>query len=472
MLNNNMVEQLKKKATNAGQGHIFRFWNELTPVNKTKLVQQIETIDFELMKKLKNKYIDKSGKQLFKSELEPIEIIPIPITDQQKQKAEHAKKIGEQLLAEGKVAALLVAGGQGSRLGFNGPKGKFAAGPISGKTLFNMHADKILAMNRKYNTTIPWFIMTSTMNHDETIQYFEVNKYFGLNANDVFFFVQKMIPALDEDGRFFLDAKDHIFCNPNGHGGTLFALRDNNCLDEMKKRGIEEIYYFQVDNVLVKICDPYFIGYHHLEKAEMSAKVISKEDPYEKVGVVGKLNGKVSVIEYSDLPKSAMVARNPDGNLKYRGGSIAIHLIRRDFVEKITESDLSLPYHIAHKKISYFDKDGNFIEPDSPNGYKFEMFIFDALPYTKNSVILEIAREEEFSPIKNAKGSDSAETAKRDLMNYYGRMLQQAGFEIPFDSNNNLIGSLEISPLFALDADELKEKIEKDLTFDGTLYLS
>ncbi len=472
MLNNNLVEQLKKIAKSAGQEHIFHFWNELTPNSKKKLIQQILTIDFNLMNKLKNNYLDKSDKKLFDGELEPIAIIPIPATDQQKKEAERAKKEGDKLLADGKIAALLVAGGQGTRLGFNGPKGEFPAAPISGKSLFNMHADKILTLNRKYNTNIPWFIMTSEMNHKETVQYFEENGYFGLNADDVFFFVQKMIPAMDEKGHFFLDAKDHIFCNPNGHGGTLFALKENSCLEEMKKRGIEEIFYFQVDNVLIKICDPYFIGYHHLTKAEMSAKVISKEDPYEKVGVVGKLNGKVSVIEYSDLPKSAMEARNLDGKLKYRGGSIAIHLIRRNFVEKITESDVSLPYHVAHKKISCLDKYGDFIEPGSPNGYKFEMFVFDALPYTKNSVILEIAREDEFSPIKNAKGKDSAATAKRDLMNYYGRMMKEAGVEIPFDAHNNLIGNLEISPLFAFDANELKTKLEKNFKFNGNLYLT
>ena len=470
-MNNFDIIQLREKVKKAGQEHIFRFWDELDKKSQERLILQIQAIDFELMHSLKEKYLNNSDQNLSNVGLEPIEIIPIPTTESQRITADHAKKTGEQLIANGKVAALLVAGGQGTRLGFNGAKGKYKAGPISGKSLFNMHAEQLLALNRKYKTTTPWFIMTSEVNHKESIQYFEENEFFGLNSEDIFFFVQKMIPAMDNKGRFFLDKMDHIFCNPNGHGGTLFALKENNCLDEMRNRGIEEIFYFQIDNVLTRICDPVYIGYHHLAKAEMSAKVISKENPYEKVGVVGKLDGKVSVIEYSDLPKEAMEARDPDGKLKYRGGSIGIHLIRRDFVEEITKSEFSLPYHVAHKKINYLDGQGNLIEPEIPNGYKFEMFVFDALPFTKNCVIMEIKREEEFSPIKNAAGNDSVVTARRDMMNYYARMLQQTGIDVPFDESDNLIGELEISPLFAMDAENLRKKLDKDFKFHTKHYL-
>jgi len=308
--------------------------------------------------------------------------------------------------------------------------------------------------------------MTSESNHQETVDYFKENSYFQLNPDDVYFFKQGMIPALDAAGRVFLDAKDHIFTNPNGHGGTLKALRDNGCIDEMKRRNIEELFYFQIDNVLIKICDPTFIGYHHREKAEMSLKVVSKRDPYEKLGVVGKLDGTLTIIEYSDLYNADKEARNPDGSLKYRGGSIAIHVFKRTFLEEQSKQ-AKLPYHLAHKKIEYIDETGKLIQPDKLNGYKFEMFIFDALPNAQRAVIMEVDRAEEFSPVKNMKGIDSVETATIDLINYYRRMLLQAGVNIPPENTR-----LEISPNFALDVEELKQKIDPSkIRVDLPMYL-
>ena len=185
------MKKLREKVKNAGQEHIFKFWDELSEKSQDKLIHQIQTIDFNLMNRLKDMYLNDDEEKLFSSELQPIDIIPIPTTDSQKEEAERAKLVGEKLLTDGKVAALLVAGGQGTRLGFNGPKGKYVVGPISQKSLFNMHADKILAMSRKYKTSIPWFIMTSEVNHKETVQYFDENEYFGLEPGNVYFFVQK-----------------------------------------------------------------------------------------------------------------------------------------------------------------------------------------------------------------------------------------------------------------------------------------
>lgn len=468
MSNNNQEKQLRKKIQQLGQGHIFRFWDELSVNSKEKLINQIESIDFALLKKLKQMYIDNPQQKLFSGSLEPPKIIPIPKTEQQKQQAEQAKRIGERLIVEGKVGSILVAGGQGTRLGFDGPKGMFKIGPISGKTLFQLFADKIKALNRKYATTIPWFIMTSESNHQQTVEYFETNKFFDLDADDIYFFKQGMIPGIDSDGKVFLDARDHIFTNPNGHGGTLYALRDSGCLDEMKHRNIEELFYFQIDNVLIKICDPIFIGYHHRDGAEMSLKVVSKRDPYEKVGVVGKLDEKLTVIEYSDLPDQDKEARNPDGSLKYRGGSIAIHVFKRTFLEKVS-SYSKLPYHLAHKKIPYIDETGKLIQPTQPNGYKFEMFIFDALREAERAVIMEVDRKEEFSPVKNKTGIDSAATARRDLVEFYCAMLKNIGVSIPPDYDPEQI-LIEMSPNFALDEDELRSKINPE-TFKMTFPL-
>ena len=465
------ASELINKAHQANQGHIFRFWDELSDTDKEKLLEQVKSIDFELLHDLAEKYITNSERGNFNAKLEPAEILAVPKTKEQLEQAEQAKQVGENLLKQGKVAAVLVAGGQGTRLGYDGPKGKFAAAPISKKSLFQLHAEKIKALGIKYGQPIPWFIMTSEANDGATREYFKNNNYFGLGQNNVFFFIQGMIPALDENGKIFLSAKNRIFTNPNGHGGTLIALRDSGALAEMKNRGVEQIFYFQVDNVLIQICDPYFLGHHSLASAEMSAKVVAKRDPYEKVGVIGKLDGKVTVIEYSDLPESEMQAQNPDGSLKFNGGSIAIHVFRRDFIERLTSGELKIPYHAAFKKIPYIDEKGNVINPQSPNGYKFEMFIFDALPYAQYNVIMEVLRENDFSPIKNKKGEDSAATAKHDLINYYGKMLQKAGVDVPFDSENNVKGMIEISSLFALDENDLKMKIDADFKFRDNLYL-
>ncbi len=465
-------QQIKKIVERYEQNHIFRFWDELTGAEKENFLQQLEAIDFELMAYLKEKYIDKKETHSIKGELEPVEAIPIPKTPEQIALAEKARLAGEKRIAEGKVAALLVAGGQGTRLDFPGPKGMFPIGPLSSRTLFQIHAEKILALRRKFQVSIPWYIMTSETNYQDTVEYFQQEKFFGIPENDVIFFVQGMIPAMDPNGKFFLDRKDHVFTNPNGHGGTLYALKDSGCLEDMKKRGIEDIFYFQVDNVLLKICDPIFIGYHHLQNSDMSAKIVEKKYPGEKVGVIGKRGGKVAVIEYSDMTKEDQEARDSDGRLKYRNGSIAIHVIRRSFIEKITASNVSLPYHVAHKKIKYLDENGVLIEPKEPNGYKFEMFIFDALPFAKDPVIMEVDRKEEFSPVKNKDGVENTpETARRDMFNFYARMLQRAGYDVEFDSNGNAKIKIEISPLFAMTPEELRAKLGDNFKPEGELYL-
>lgn len=458
MLASNQVRQLQEQAEHTGQGHIFRFWSELSEQSRDRLIEQIRSIDFDLLLQLKKEYLENPGSRTFSGQLEPPEIIPIPKTDQEKFRAEEAKQIGEELLSQGKVGAILVAGGQGTRLGFDGPKGKFKIMPVSGKTLFQFFAEKIAALNKNYHCTIPWFIMTSEANDQETRDYFGEYNFFELNPGDIYFFKQGMIPALDAEGKVFLDARDHIFANPNGHGGTIYALRNSGCLAEMKRRGLEELFYFQIDNVLLKMCDPIFIGYHRQANAEMSLKVIPKRDPQEKLGVVGKLAGKLMVVEYSDLSDADKEARNPDGTLKYRGGSIAIHVFKREFLERECERS-KLPYHLAFKKIPHIDENGKLIDPDKPNGYKFEMFIFDALQDAERAVIMEVDRADEFSPVKNMTGLDSADTARIDLVNYYRRMLEQAGVVLPPDFSPEK-SWIEISPSLELNTAALRKKIK------------
>ncbi len=463
---------VKEQFETAGQGHVFRFWEELDEEARKHFLEQLKKIDLNLVTQLVKEFVKNPHKAKFKGELEPADVIPIPQTPEQQQQAEEARKAGEAVLRAGKVGLILVAGGQGSRLGFPGPKGAFPITPVKNKTLFQWHAEKIRALEKRYSTTLPWYIMTSESNDAETRTFFEKNHFFGLRQDQVFFFVQDMLPAVDANGKIILDRKDHVFTSPNGHGGTLLALRKSGALDDMKKRGIEQLFYFQVDNVLVKIADPVFIGYHVQANAEMSSKVIPKKHPFEKLGVIGVLGGKLSVIEYSDLSEEDAVATNPDGTLKYNAGSIAIHMFRRDFLEAETKKGTKLPYHMAHKRIPFVDENGHRVEPEEPNGYKFETFIFDALRDTTRSVVMEVRREEEFSPVKNKTGDDSPETARRDLTDLFGRWLEAAGVTIPRDAQGHVIGRIEISPLFALDAAELAAKIDPStISFAGELYL-
>ncbi len=460
-----------EKVYQEGQAHVFRWWEELSEGSRKALLDQLGAIDFTLLGELRKKCIASDEENREQEALEPVEVVPIPRTVKDRKKAEEARRIGEDLIRTGKLAAFVVAGGQGTRLGFDGPKGMFPMGPVTGKSLFQMHAVKILAESRAYGVSMPWYIMTSEANDGETRDFFQKNDFFGLSQEDVFFLKQRMLPALDGKGNLILDVEDHIFTSPNGHGGSLLALEESGALEDMKRRGVECISYFQVDNVLIKVVDPVFIGYHVQARAEMSSKMVMKRHPLEKVGVFGRVGGKLRVVEYSDLGEAEMTARNPDGSLKYGAGSIAIHLIDVSFVEDEVRGGLKLPYHVAYKKIPYLDEEGRLIRPEEPNGYKFETFVFDALGDTSQSIVMEVEREEEFSPVKNQEGEDSPETAKKDLTNLFGRWLESAGISVPRNERGDVVGQIEISPLFARTKEAFRAEVPSDLRFTGSLYL-
>jgi UDP-N-acetylglucosamine/UDP-N-acetylgalactosamine diphosphorylase len=313
--------------------------------------------------------------------------------------------------------------------------------------------------------------MTSETNHGATVAFFEEQDYFGYSAADIMFFRQEMIPAIDRSGKLILDAPDHIFTNPNGHGGSLKALWENGAIGDMHERGIEHIFYFQVDNVLTRICDPVYAGYHISGGSEMSNKVVRKKSPEEKMGVLCKINGRLGLIEYSDISEEDMHATYPDGSLKFWAGNIATHMLSVDFVERENKEGFRLPYHIAEKSIPYIDDEGRRIKPQEKNGIKFESFVFDALQDAEKSVSIEIVRGEEFSPLKNREGDNSPETVRRALNNTYGRWLTDAGYDLPRDASGNYLADIEISPLVALQAADLKKQdIEIDPEQD-TVYV-
>ncbi len=465
-------KRLVEKVFSYKQEHVFRWWNDLSAIEQENLLNQLRTIDFTLLQELIEKHIEVSTPPNTKTTaLEPPEIIPIPNNDSQKARAAEAKEIGEQALKTGRVAIVTVAGGLGTRLGADRPKGTLPISPIMGKSIFQLHAEKIQAVMNKYDTVTPWYIMTSENNDEMTRSFFEENRYFSLDSDNVSFFTQGVLPVIDLNGRLLMESKSNIVTSPNGHGGTLLALQEKGILSNMNNHNIKHIFYHQVDNVLIKIADPVYLGYHISAGAKMSPKVVQKTDPEEKVGIVGIRDGYLDTIEYSELSDKEKHALNPDGTLKFGMGSPAIYLLDVDFVEKINEGHFALPYHKAVKKVPCIDEEGCAMKPAENNAVKFEMFIFDALKHAGKSIIMEVVREDEFSPVKNAEGDSSPETARQHMTNLFGRWLEEAGIEVPTDESGNAEGTIEVSPLYALDSEELKEKIDTKIVFNGELNL-
>jgi UDP-N-acetylglucosamine/UDP-N-acetylgalactosamine diphosphorylase len=316
--------------------------------------------------------------------------------------------------------------------------------------------------------------MTSRLNSRETERIFRRNDYYGFARENVFMFEQGTLPNFGLDGRILMADKGEIACSPDGHGGSLKALYESGALHDMKKRGVEFISYFQVDNPLVNIFDPLFIGLHALDEAEMSSKALEKRGPKEKLGNFCIVDAKVKVIEYSDLPDELAERRNADGSLVFGLGSIAIHIINRSLVEKLNAKGFSLPLHRAEKKIAHIDQRGDLVPPSESDGIKLESFVFDALPLASNSIILETLRSEEFSPIKNAAGLDSAETARRMMAARAASWLEWAGVKVPRKADGTPACLVEIAPGFAVERGDIKAKLEQvpEIKPGDRLYLA
>ncbi|MCB9831566.1 MAG: UTP--glucose-1-phosphate uridylyltransferase [Planctomycetes bacterium] len=443
--------EIRTRAEEAGQGHLFRTLEQATAADRRLFFGDLAGMDWGLIARLRD---------LLRSSGEPaaVELEPAPSVKKGADPAADAaaRARGEELLAAGKVAVFVVAGGQGSRLGYDGPKGLYPATPVRGRSLFEVFAAKILACSRRHGVALPWYLMTSRANHEATVAYFAENANFCLAPNQLRFFSQDMLPAMDEEGRFLLEAPGRLFMSPNGHGGSLLALATSGALAEMKALGIEQIFYFQVDNPLAVIADPVFLGHHDLAGAEMSTKVVAKRDAGEKVGVVGLVGGRYGVIEYSDLSEAERTSRDQTGRLRFRDGNIAIHAIRRDFVEELTRGGLDLPFHLARKSIPAICPET--AEPRPTKGVKFETFVFDALARCRSSVVLEVDRAEEFAPIKNAEGEDSPASSRAAQTELFARWLASAGHPVPRDEDGRSRVAIEIDPRFADSAEALRAR--------------
>lgn len=469
-------DALRERLQRHGQAHVLRFWRELDPDAQRRLASQLEAVDLGLIDRLVRDLVraePTSG--LDTTRVRPAAIRRLPRTDGERVARRHVAERGAAALDDGEVAVVLVAGGQGSRLGFDGPKGTYPIGPVSGASLFQIHAEKVVALGRRHGRTVPLYVMTSPENHEATVDFFEANHRFGLDH--LRFFVQGQMPAVDrETGRLLLAGKDRLALSPDGHGGTLDALAapgpdgGPSCLDEMRDRGIRTIFYFQVDNPMVQIADPAFLGLHREAAADVSFKVVEKIDPAERVGVVVEIDGRPTVIEYSDLPAELAERREPDGSLTLSAGSIAIHLFERAFIERIV-GQAELPYHRAVKKVRYLDESGTPVDPVEPNGVKFERFIFDTLPLASRYAVVETDRRIEFEPLKNATGPDSPATVRQRMSDLHAGWLEAAGATVTRRSDGSVPFGVEISPLFALDAGELREKIPAGMTVEEAVYL-
>ena len=455
-----IYENEKKLLKNHHQSHLLAFWEELEKGQRQDLLAQIQRLDLDKIDVWVNNFIKKNpaSSEICADFAPALSYNSSPAGPEQQRKYAEAVKLGKELIAAGKVAAFVVAGGQGTRLGFDGPKGNFPISPIKNKTLFRIFADSIAAVSQKYQAGCPWYIMTSPLNYGRTKEIFRLNNYYGLDEKNVFIFQQGTLPNFSSDGKILLANKANIACSPDGHGGSLKALYESGALDDMKRRGVEFLSYWQVDNPLINIFDPLFIGLHVLDQAEMSSKALIKSGPKEKVGNFCLVDGRVTVIEYSDLSDELAERRNPDGSLVFELGSIAIHIISRTFAEKLNADDFSLPLHRAAKKVRRINKKGNAVESD---GIKLESFVFDALPLASKSVILQTIRSEEFAPTKNATGIDSVETTRRMMTARAADWLESAGVAIPRKPDGSVDCLLEIAPSFALEKEDIKEKLNQ-----------
>jgi UDP-N-acetylglucosamine/UDP-N-acetylgalactosamine diphosphorylase len=461
-----MKEALPDQLARFNQQHLLAFWDELSEPERSVLADQIAHVDFAALADLKKKELEPTDFAALAARAEPPPTLRLGASDNRIPRDE-AQATGVAAFSRGKVGAILVAGGQGTRLGFPHPKGMFPIGPISKAPLFQLLFEKLLALARRYGRTVPLYLMTSPATHEETVAYLNEQQRFGLSADDLHIFCQAQMPAVEiSTGRLLLEEKSRLALSPDGHGGMLAALVKSGGLADMARRCLAHLLYFQVDNPIAEFGDPEFLGYHLLAGSEMTSQVIRKSEPLERVGNVVSVNGHLQVIEYSDLPEAVARLTNPDGSLRFWAGSIAVHIFEREFLERMQTDAAALPFHVAKKKVPHIDAAGGRVEPQAPNAIKFERFIFDLLPSAARAIVVEIDAAKGFAPVKNAPGEkqDTPEAVQAAIVALHTDWLRQAGATVARGT------PVEISPLFALDANELAGKIAPGLHVTQPTY--
>lgn len=486
-----MKNELASLLAPFGQQHLLAFWDQLNAAEQQVLAEQIRDVDFALVQSLVEAYVlgapgTPGAPQ--QPELPPgVAAYSLPAESPavlaagavgppairldgsgSRHSPEEARCKGIDAWSSGKVGVILVAGGQGTRLGFNHPKGLYPIGPVSGCSLLQILCEKVLATERRYGIDLPLYIMTSRATHDETCAFLQQHSWFGLLAEQVVIFRQASLPAVDaQTGRVLLESPHSLALAPDGHGGLLRALAANGVMQDMRDRGLERLFYMQVDNPLVALGEPLFLGWHLLTDSELSTQVVAKQAPEERLGNVVQVDGCVQIIEYSDLPADAAARRQPDGSLVLWAGNIAVHLFEMPLLARFSSPQCMLPFHVARKKVPFIDASGHKVQPQHENACKFEQFIFDLLPHARNALVVEVDAEQAFAPLKNAPGSarDAPEHVQERMVRLHRRWLRAAGMQVASGVK------VEISPLAALSADDLAGRLPQDWRIDSDTYI-
>ena len=390
-----------QKLENCGQEHLLKYYEELSDVEKTALLEQIELTDFTVIEQ------GKSGEAIKKGVISPLESLELDAINENK---EEYTNIGVEAIKKGKVAAVLLAGGMGTRLGSDDPKGMYNIGKTKDVYIFQRIVENLMDVVKVVEKEIYLFVMTSDKNHTKTVNFFKEHNYFGYNENYVKFFMQEMAPATDYEGKVYMESKSQISNSPNGNGGWFSSMKKWGILDIIHNEGIEYLNVFAVDNVLQRIADPSFVGAVIKHQVEAGAKVVKKATPDEKVGVMCLEDGRPSVVEYYELTDELMNTLNDKGERVYNFGAILNYLFEVKALERIIDNQL--PVHIVEKKIPYMDENGILVKPEEPNGHKYEMLILDMIHELKTCLPFEVERNKEFAPIKNKTGVDSVESAR------------------------------------------------------------
>lgn len=478
------IQHLKDSFQKADQGQVFAFWDELDYSQKQTLLQSISQIDpvraneiFKATMKPNEEQIESSGC------LQPLpERVTASLLESSQEEIDAWRTRGKNLIAQNKVAVVLLAGGQGTRLGSKDPKGCFNVGLASSKSLFQLQAERIHKIQQLAATeftggkdsgvVVPWYIMTSGATHETTLQFFEDHSYFGLSRENVFLFKQGTLPCFSKDGKIFMEDKEVVSTAPDGNGGVYRALVASSVLSDMQKRGIQHVHMYCVDNCLGRVADPVFIGFSAEKGVDIATKVVRKRAPNESVGLVVLRNGKPAVAEYSEIDPVLCQEKDNEGRLRFRAANIVNHYYSVRFLESVAEWHHTLPYHVAKKKIPHINPvNGKNVEPQEPNGVKLEQFVFDVFPRTalENFACLEVERQEEFSPLKNGRGTtgqDDPDTGRRDILSQGRRWLEAAGAIVTSEGSEK---GVEVSPLLSYAGEGLEFLAGKEIRAPAVL---
>ncbi len=458
-------EEIRSRYRSAGQEHVLEHFSSLSNTQRDSLLEQLDSIEVEKLSGLLKAALSDQKSLVEEAEIKPFSKKVARVGNDSPDGAliEEARQIGLEAIRNGQVAALVLAGGQGTRLGFDGPKGMYDIGLPSGRTLFCMIAERIQKLCQLASddgtASIPFYIMTSPINHDDTVSYFEANNYFGLPPDSVQLFQQGMLPCLTDDGKIILESAGKVAMAPDGNGGIYPSLLKSGMLDDMKSKGVKYLHVFSIDNALVKPAEPTFIGYCIQQNADCGNKVVWKAHAHEKVGVVAEKDGKPCVVEYSDITSEMAERTDENGRLVFGAGNICNHFYTLDFIINAIVPNLGNMYHVARKQIPYYDQETKTtVTPTANNGMKLESFIFDVFPLSQQMAILDVPRSDEFAPVKNAPGSssDSPGTARKMISALSQKWVKDAG--------GNLVGDIidaicEVPPPVSYSGEGLEELV-------------